>query len=89
MGPLSGVKGVQARGIAPVSKEFGKSQPLRVLCFYLSRYRLNRLPLLCSESGSSRQAQVPPLTKKTTPRCWPYAIGTAEYIWIELQLEKL
>jgi len=26
---LSGIRGVQARGIAPVSKEYGKFQPLR------------------------------------------------------------
>ena len=34
--------GVQARGIAPVPKEYGKSQQLRALFFSLSRYRLNR-----------------------------------------------
>ena len=27
------------------------SQPLRALCFSLSRYRINRLPLLCSSEG--------------------------------------
>ena len=36
---LSGIKGVQARGSAPGSKEYGKYQPLRALCLSLSRYR--------------------------------------------------
>jgi len=45
---FSGIKGVQARGIAP-----------RALCFSLSCYRRNRLFLLCG-GGSSRSAQVPP-----------------------------
>ena len=43
---LNGIKGVKAGGSAPVSKEHGKSQPLRALCFSRSRYRLNRLFLL-------------------------------------------
>jgi len=34
-------------GIAPVSKENGKYQPLRALCLSLARYRLNRLFLSC------------------------------------------
>jgi len=34
------------RGITPISKEYGKSQPLRALCFSLSRYRRNRISLL-------------------------------------------
>jgi len=38
----------------------GKSQPLCALCFLLSRYRLNRLFLLCGRGRSSRSAQVPP-----------------------------
>ena len=46
------IKGGEAGGSAPVSKEYGKSQPLRVLCFSLSRYRLNRLSVLWSESGA-------------------------------------
>ena len=46
---LSGIKGEEAGGSAPVSKEYGISQPLRALCFLCSRYRLNRLFLLCSE----------------------------------------
>ena len=35
-------KGCKPGGIAPVSKECGKSQPLRALCLSLSRCRLNR-----------------------------------------------
>jgi len=35
---FNGIKGVQAGGIAPVSKEYGKSQPLRALCLSLARY---------------------------------------------------
>ena len=55
---LSGIKGVEARGSTPVSKECGKSQPLRALCLSLSRYRRNRLFLLCSEGTANH----------TTPR---------------------
>ena len=36
---LSGIKGVEVRGSAPVLKEYGKSKSLRALCFSLSRYR--------------------------------------------------
>jgi len=43
---LRGIKGVEAGGSAPVSKEHGITQPLRALCLSLSRYRQNRLPLL-------------------------------------------
>ena len=70
---LCGIKGVQASGIAPVSKEYGKSQRLRALCFSLSRYRLNRLSLLCSESGSPRSPQIPPRPESEhglPPRCF-------------------
>ena len=45
--------GVQTSGIAPVSKECGKFQPLLALCFPLSRYRRNRLPLL-AEAGTAQ-----------------------------------
>ena len=48
-----------SRGITPLSKEYGKSQPLHALCFSLSRYRLNRPPLPCSEIVSPRP-QIPP-----------------------------
>ena len=43
---------VEAGGSAPVSKEYGKSQPLRALCFSRSRYRRNRLHHL--KGGSPR-----------------------------------
>ena len=67
---LSGIKGCKPGGIALVSKEYGKSQPVRALCFTLARYRLNRLSLLCgsfwlsfSSSGSGHAPpHVPPHT---------------------------
>ena len=36
--------------VAPVSKEYGKPQPLRAHCLSFSRYRPNRLPLLCGNA---------------------------------------
>jgi len=39
-----------SRGIAPGSNECGKFQPLRALCLFLSRYRLNRLLFLCGDA---------------------------------------
>ena len=79
---LSGIKGVEAAVSPPVSKECGISQTLRALCFSLSRYRLNRLPLPCSESGSPCSNQIPPRSefKHCLPpgcfqRCrWPLVI---------------
>ena len=73
---LSDIKGVEARGSAPISKEYGKSQPLCALCLPLSRYRRNRLPLLSSESGSSRKPRShhnPGLTAASllTASCFP------------------
>ena len=48
---ISGIERVQTGlGIALGS---GKSQPLRALCSPLSRYRRNRLPLLCSEGTAN------------------------------------
>ena len=43
------------------------------LCFFRSRYRLNRLPLLCSESGPPRSPQIPPRSESKhglPPRCF-------------------
>ena len=40
---LSGIKGVEAGSSAPVSKEYGKFQPLCALCLPLSRNRLSLL----------------------------------------------
>ena len=50
---------MEAGGSTPLSKEYSKSRTLRALYFSRSRYRRNRLPLLSSESGSSRQAKAP------------------------------
>jgi len=58
---LSGIKGVEAGGSAPVSKEYGKSQPLRAtICLSLSRYRLNRLTILPTGGQDTRNQQGPP-----------------------------
>ena len=59
---LSGIKGVEVSGSAPVSKECGKFQPLRALCLSLSRYRPNRLSLLCSEGTANHTT---PLSLRT------------------------
>ena len=56
---LSGIKGVQARSIAPVSKEYGKFQALRALCSPLSRYRLNRLSFYVTPPGHIRTSHAP------------------------------
>ena len=56
----SGITGVEARGSAPVFKEYDKSQPLRALCFPRSRYRLNRRSQFL-RSSETVQASVRPV----------------------------
>jgi len=51
---------VEAGGSAPVSKEHGKSQPLREIWLSLSRYRLNRLPIPSTGGQDTRNQQGPP-----------------------------